>query len=55
MPDELTSSELKVFVEITDPDGKLYQMNTSVTPTYKTLSVYIQTDKAVYKPGSLGK
>ena len=52
IPDEVPENQYTLFVS--GRDGVEFNQNYSVSVSKKTLSLFIQTDKAMYKPGQTG-
>ena len=48
-------NDYKVYITASDRDGIQFQNNASLTFKEKSMSTLIQTDKAIYKPGQLGR
>lgn len=52
MPARVTGSSL--MLSVTGSGGLTFFNNASIETKTKTLSVFVQTDKAIYKPGQKG-
>ena len=52
IPDEVPENKYTLFVS--GRDGVKFNQSYSVSVSKKTLSLFIQTDKAMYKPGQTG-
>lgn len=54
MPDDARSGSYMVHMEGTGT-GLTFSNETSIDYEAKSISIFIQTDKAMYKPGQIGK